>query len=124
MANLQKVTLAPAGEAKAPARVPLTPERWEVICERLMDGEALAKICRDADMPARRTVFKRLASDETMREEYEAARVIQADALADDQLDLADTATAENAPAVKVKVAARQWYADKLNPKKYGAKGN
>jgi hypothetical protein len=115
-----------AKQPKAPSHgVALTPAVWERICDRLMGGESLRAICEDAGMPSRQAVFKRIAADEEMRAAYEASRVIQADADADDIVWIADQVkTPDEAQVAKVKIAAREWRSSKLNPTKYGPKGN
>lgn len=50
------------------------------------------------------------------------ARLMQADTMDDMVMDVIDDVDADNAHAMKVKLAAIQWRASKLNPKKYGDK--
>ena len=60
------------------------------ICDRLADGESLRKICRSDDMPSTSTVCKWLGKNGEFAEQYARAREMQADALFDDCLDIAD----------------------------------
>lgn len=106
------------------------------ICERLINGESLRKICLDDDMPSAALVCKWAAENEAFREQYAHARDAQADTLADEILDIADDGsndwmgdkdekdgTQYNGDAVqrsKLRVDARKWIAAKLKPKKYG----
>jgi hypothetical protein len=108
------------------------------ICERLVNGESLRKICLSDDMPHAATVCRWLAENEPFREQYAHARDAQADTLADEILDIADDGTNDwmsdkddeegttyNGDAVqrsKLRVDARKWLASKLKPKKYGEK--
>lgn len=112
------------------------------ICERLIDGESLRKICLDDDMPAQGTVCRWLASSETegaaahlrrFREQYARAREMQADTLFDEMLDIADDGVNDymgedetyNGDAVqrsKLRIDTRKWMAGKLRPKVYGDK--
>lgn len=103
------------------------------ICERLVEGESLRKVCLSDNMPAASTVFKWLASTEQFAEQYARAREAQADTLADEILDIADDGSNDymgedetyNGDAVqrsKLRVDARKWIAAKLKPKKYGDK--
>ncbi len=113
------------------------------ICERLAEGESLRSICLDEDMPAKRTVFDWLASEEheAFRTKYAYAREAQADALVDEMVDIADDGSndwmekknadgenigwQENGEALRrsdLRIKTRQWIAEKLKPKKYGAK--
>lgn len=59
------------------------------------------------------------------REEFAAkcarARDEQADTLVEEMVEIADAATTgEEAQVAKVRIAARQWFASKVAPKKYG----
>jgi hypothetical protein len=83
-------------------------------------GESLRAICRDDGMPTRLTVVHWMGAHPEFLSQYTRARTLQADALAEEVLDIADTATAQNAHAVRLKCDARRWYASKLAPKRYG----
>ncbi len=104
------------------------------ICERLADGESLRTICSADTMPNRATVFRWLAANKNFRDQYARAREAQADAMADEILNIADDG--ENDTYVddfgkkrtdydvisrsKLRVDARKWLASKLRPKVYG----
>jgi hypothetical protein len=103
----------------------------DAICDRLADGESLAAICRDPDMPARSTVFKWLAEHSWFSDRYASAREAQADTLFDQILEIVDEqpgttdagATDTGMVADKrLRFDARRWVASKLAPKKYGEK--
>jgi hypothetical protein len=113
-----------------------TQDTADTICERLINGDSLRKICKADDMPNAATVCRWLADNERFREQYARAREAQADTLADEILDIADDGTNDwvadreeedgfkyNGDAVqrsKLRVDARKWIAAKLLPKKYG----
>lgn len=111
------------------------------ICEELADGKSLRTICQSKGMPHRATVFRWLAhkDNQMFRDQYAFAREEQAEALVDEMLDIADDARNDwmekiapngkscgwviNSEAVqrsKIRLEARQWYARKMKPKKYG----
>ena len=107
------------------------------ICERLAVGQSLREICRDRDMPNKSTVFRWLAGNKEFREQYAAAHVVQADALAEEILEIADNATNDwmerqsgeetivvadhdHISRSRLRVDARKWLMSKLAPKKYG----
>lgn len=110
----------------------------DMICLRLSDGESLRKICLDPKMPSQTTVFRWLGDEkhDRFRERYARARELQADAIFDEILDIADDGsndwmtdkdaeegTKYNGDAVqrsRLRVDARKWMAGKLAPKKYG----
>lgn len=104
-------------------------ERWfpegydentiDAICERLADGESLRKICTDSDMPSTSTVCKWLAKDAQFAEQYTRARELQADALFDDCLDIADKGTKalDGTDERRLQIDTRKWMAGKLKGK-------
>lgn len=111
----------------------------DAICERLAEGESLRSICRDEDMPHAATVCRWLAANEVFREQYARAREMQADALFDEALDIADTpvegvktktlpsgstetTTGDMIEHRRLQVETRKWMVGKLAPKKYGDK--
>lgn len=113
-------------------------ETAEAICERIADGESLRSICTREDMPNKSTVFRWLEELPDFATKYARAREFQADSMADDIVDIADTTqigvktkTNEKGEVEttegdmiehrKLRIAARQWTAEKLRPKKYGA---
>lgn len=116
-----------------------TPEIADLICERIADGESLRSICSEAEMPSKSMVFRWLAAHDEFRDQYARAREAQADALADEMLDIADDGRndwmeakdkdgavmgwRENGESLRrsqIRLDARKWLASKLKPKKYG----
>lgn len=89
-------------------------------------------------MPTQSMVYRWLADDrhKKFREQYARARELQADTLADEILDIANTPqigtkTVSKSTGLEItegdmiehrrlQVDARKWYASKLAPKKYG----
>jgi hypothetical protein len=99
-----------------------TPEIAERICDGLMDGLSLVKICQAENMPHRRTVLRWWEKDPDFATKCARARVLQADLMDDMIIDLINSVTPESASADRVKLAALTWRAAKLAPKKYGDK--
>ncbi|WP_313078333.1 terminase small subunit-like protein [Agrobacterium pusense] len=118
-----------------------TEEVGDAICERLALGESVRSICDDEAMPSMSTVFKWLRDNEAFSQQYARAREVQADALFDDIIDIADDGRndwmekrnadgenigwQENGEALRrsqLRIDARKWMAGKLRPKKYGEK--
>jgi hypothetical protein len=62
------------------------------ICERLAEGETLRSVCRDQAMPDKATVLRWLGdkAKTDFRDQYAHARDMQADALFDEALEIAD----------------------------------
>jgi hypothetical protein len=90
------------------------------ICEGLMNGESLIKVCSAKGMPDRVTVIRWMGRDPVFATRIAHAREAQQDFEIDACIDMADKATPEDWQAVKLRIWARQWRASKLAPKKYG----
>lgn len=67
-----------------------------------------------------REVWRWTREDSEFGADYAHARVAQAHAMADAVIALADSATPENAAAVRLMIDARKWLASKIAPKIYG----
>jgi len=93
----------------------------EAICVRLVMGEAMVSILRDADMPGYSTVYRWLAEEAAFREAVALARDLQALRLAELGWEDACSVTPKTAFALRVKLEHLRWYAGKLAPRKYGA---
>ncbi|MFV3090167.1 hypothetical protein ACNJYG_06680 [Pseudomonas sp. GW6] len=108
------------------------------VCAVLAEGMSLRKVCQLPGMPAMSTFLRWLAdeSNAELREQYARAREAQADALAEDILEIADfglndTYTDDEGKVhvdhdviarSRLRVDARKWLASKMSPKKYGDK--
>ena len=90
------------------------------ICERLADGESLRAICRDDEMPGTSAVIKWLTDKSEFAAQYARARELQADALFDDCLAIADDKHPDGLGTIdqrKVQIDTRKWMAGKLRGK-------
>lgn len=97
-----------------------TQELADEICERIADGESLRAICTDDNMPSTSTVCRWLAKDREFQEQYAHARELQADALFDDCLAIADGTTLkakEDVQDRRLQIDTRKWMAGKLKGK-------
>ncbi len=108
------------------------------ICRRLAEGETLRSVCRDKAMPDKATILRWLVDKATaeFRAQSTYAREMQADALFDEALEIADDASGdwtvdkdgkktldhENIQRSRLRVDTRKWAAGKMAPKKYGDK--
>lgn len=83
----------PAGGKREGAGHPTdyTEEAAREICERLSGGEPLAWICKDAHMPAVRTVSHWKQAHPEFRASFRVARKVGYDAIAAQALKIADT---------------------------------
>lgn len=114
----------------------------DTICQALAEGRSLRSICCDEGMPSQHSVFRWLADERyaKFREQYTRARELQADAIFDEILDIADDGSndwmerqleggrvvevlnAEHVQRSRLRIDSRKWMAGKLRPKKYGDK--
>lgn len=92
----------------------------DIICERMVDGQSMRTICQDPDMPDRATVLRWLHLHEDFAAKYARARELQGDYYAEETIHIVDEE--EDPNRGRVRMQARQWYAAKLAPKKYGDK--
>jgi len=130
-------------KAKAPSRNVGRPSLYTEtlaanICQRLAEGETLRSVCRDEAMPDKATILRWLADKKKadFRDQYAHARDMQADALFDEALEIADDASGdwavdkdgkkvldhENIQRSRLRVDTRKWAAGKMAPKRYGDK--
>ena len=95
----------------------------EIILALLMEGKSLVQITRIEGMPKYRTVCGWLARHDSFAHKYALARQVQADYLAEEILDIADTPCIEphDVNWARNRIDARKWLASKIFPKKYGA---
>ena len=88
------------------------------ILGQISEGNSLRAICKASKMPSCSTVFLWLSKYPEFSDQYARAREEQADAIADECLDIA-----ENEPDVqraRLKIDVRKWFASKMKPRKYG----
>jgi len=117
-----------------------SPEIVDAICDRMVNGQGLLKICADEGMPGRVTVYRWLASNPEFRKRFAEAREALMDFYAEQILSIAfdesgdvildqgkDGKTSAVANHAKVqrdrlKVDSLKWTASRLFPKRYGDK--
>ena len=98
------------------------PAAIELLRDRLVSGLGMHKACEVDECPSETAVYKRMATDEAFARVIARAREARQDAVVEQIIDLADSATPENWQVVRLQIWARQWCAAKLAPKKYGDK--
>lgn len=112
----------PTKAKKAKKRVRYTQTLAQLICSHLADGMSLAAICAMRGMPKKSAMMDWLLKHDDFRQRYGLARALQADALFDEILTIADGSTEDTDQRAKLKVDTRKWMAARLAPKKYGDK--
>lgn len=113
-------------------RSSFTQEKADEICELLMLGWTLTKVCKKEGMPSYTTIVHWLSKNEEFRTQYEFARNVGYDKMADDILDIADNNEGDikedgkvdwdNINRARLKVDTRKWLMSHALPKKYGSK--
>ncbi len=137
MTNVRK-TQAPYLITQNPVGRPSTynTQISQLICERMIGGESLRGICRCDDMPGLSTVMGWLRVHEAFAEIYSRAREVQADAMFEELLDIADDnrndygvnddgesngkLDRDHITRTKLRIDTRKWILARMNPKKYG----
>ena len=66
----------------------VTQDQFKKICERLIDGESLTRICKSDEFPHYRTVLRHINDSEKAHEDYRRARAFQAEVLRDEIVDI------------------------------------
>lgn len=91
------------------------------ICARIAESDyGLEQVCEGDDMPSARTVFRWLNENDSFRQQYARAKVIQGHVQA--ERGLKEALSASDAAIGRLKWDARRWAASKLAPKQYGDK--
>ena len=98
-----------------------TPELASSICKRIVNGESLAGICRDPEMPARRTVNYWLTRRADFLHMYSWACTLRRDLLMDEILEIADSVEASESALrrARLRIAARKWHVGRVEPRKH-----
>lgn len=87
--------------------------------EKLADGEkSMRAICEEPGMPSRQAIFRWIAENPEFASLYHEARAIQVHGYVDDTVYIADTE--KDTSKARVRIDARRWLAERLDPKNYG----
>jgi hypothetical protein len=89
------------------------------ICEAMINGQDLMSICNNPGFPNRTTVYRWAWSNADFATRLERAREALADHAAFEIGQIAANCTPETAAADRVRLAAFQWRASKLSPRRY-----
>ena len=126
-----------ARQARAKRDVAMTSEAFLTICDRLIEGEPLVRICADLTMPAQPDVMRYIAKDSEAREIYYAAREMQMETLAEEMLTIANDDSHDHSIDAKsgrrishnevvqrarVKIDTLRFMMSKMSPKRFGDK--
>jgi hypothetical protein len=101
-----------------------TADFWEQLWEHLAEGNTLRSFVGDGSTVTYAQLWKRIQSDPEMSERYEVVRNARALANAERIEQLAEKVELEQIDpnAAKVSIGARQWLAERMDPKRWGNK--
>jgi hypothetical protein len=98
------------------------------LCAALAAGESgkdsLRSVCKQPGMPSRATVYRWLEDNTEFQAMYAKATTQRADSYIDEIVEIADSApgTKSGIAKAKLRIYAREKYAAKIAPRKYGEK--
>jgi len=98
----------------------LSDEIADAICERMINGEDLVKICKDPTMPERSTVYTWMARNPDFHARITAAREGLADHVVSKIIEIADKTKNATVSEDSLKIGTYKWYASKIAPRQYG----
>jgi hypothetical protein len=96
-------------------------ELADAILTRIAAGETLSKICKEEDMPHRRTVLRWKDNDPEFEKLYRRARTEAMHALADEIVEIADNEEGD-VQRDKLKIDTRTFLMRRIEPSTYGDK--
>jgi transposase-like protein len=101
-----------------------TPELADKVCAAIADGKSIRAVCKLAGMPSKATVFRWLREHPEFAAAYEVATDERADTMIDEIVDIADNCKVDkdSIRKAKLRIDARVEQAQRMKPKKYGAK--
>ena len=104
-----------------------TQEKGDKICELIAtSSDGLPKICAlygGNDIPRHPSTIRKWRLDNAeFNAKYARAKLVQADILAEECLEIADSSIPENFNVDRLRIDTRKWMASKLLPKQYGDK--
>ena len=111
---------------------------FNIICDRIIEGESVKTILRDEDMPSSKTFWKWLNEDKEKVNQYARAKELYAESVFEDIILISDGTGDDilideegkeqvNHQVIqrdRLRVDSRKWALSKMNPKKYGERVN
>jgi len=95
------------------AKVRVTKTQLDFICDELIEGRSLVKICdQSKDLPSYRTVYRHIREDSDAYDKYRAARNIQCEMLRDEILELVSAPLPDDPKMAMAEVQRRRLEAD------------
>ena len=100
----------------------ITTEITNQICEKLMSGVPLTRICEAKDLPSLSTVHRLINKDPSFAKQIIQARKVGCQFYLDKMIDELETVSNKDVGIVREKLHHYRWLASKLMPSLYGDK--
>ena len=100
----------------------ITTEITNQICEKLMSGVPLTRICEAKDLPSLSTVHRLINKDPSFAKQIIQARKVGCQFYLDKMIDELETVSNKDVGIVREKLHHYRWLASKLLPSQYGDK--
>ena len=100
----------------------ITTEITNQICEKLMSGVPLTRICEGKDLPSLSTVHRLINKDPSFAKQIIQARKVGCQFYLDKMIDELETVSNKDVGIVREKLHHYRWLASKLLPSLYGDK--
>ena len=100
----------------------ITTEITNQICEKLMSGVPLTRICEAKDLPSLSTVHRLINKDPSFAKQIIQARKVGCQFYLDKMIDELETVSNKDVGIVREKLHHYRWLASKLLPNLYGDK--
>ena len=100
----------------------ITTEITNQMCEKLMSGVPLTRICEAKDLPSLSTVHRLINKDPSFAKQIIQARKVGCQFYLDKMIDELETVSNKDVGIVREKLHHYRWLASKLLPSLYGDK--
>ena len=100
----------------------LTSELTDQICQELMNGQPLTRICSRKELPSIATVNRWISKDPSFAKQITNARRVGTQFYLDKMIEELETMSAKDVGIVREKLHHYRWLASKLLPSLYGDK--
>ena len=100
----------------------LTKELTDQICQELMNGQPLTRICSRKELPSIATVNRWISKDPSFAKQITNARRVGTQFYLDKMIEELETMSAKDVGIVREKLHHYRWLSSKLLPNLYGDK--
>ena len=100
----------------------LTKELTDQICQELMNGQPLTRICSRKELPSIATVNRWISKDPSFAKQITNARRVGTQFYLDKMIEELESVSAKDVGIVREKLHHYRWLASKLLPSLYGDK--